>query len=118
MYFSMPPSPGSDQVQVDPRQLHTGKILVSDDEAEKEDESLSDDDAVPLGQLIKRVQSRKGIVPAGSSKRPADDLEDAVPPLPKKARTTVGKRAVKKVVVTSDVPPKVIIIACSRVPSE
>ena len=49
----------------------------------------------------------KGASSAGSSKRPAEDLEVAAPPPPKKPRTTIGKRAVKKVPIRIDELPKV-----------
>ena len=103
----MPPPPGSDQIRVDPRRKYTGKVSESEEEdpVDTDVNSSSSEDDRPLSEryVLKSRASDKAGSSTGASKRLADSFEDALPPPPKKPRTTVAKRVVRKVFVTPQV---------------
>ena len=98
LYFLMPPPPGLDQVRVDPRRPCPRRDFSQDDEEtvveEAEVDSSSEDDTVLSQYVMKKRQDKAGSS-AGSSKRPAENLEGDVPQPPRKKRNTVRKHAVR-----------------------
>ena len=95
------------------------KALGLDDEAEEkvvvEESSSSDDTTLAQWYAVLSQADKATGSSAGSSKRPAGDLKNVVPLPPMKLRIVVGKRAVRKVVVTPDVPLEVSVLSCSQI---
>ena len=110
----MPPPPGSDQIRVDPRRKYTGKVSESEEEdpVDTDVNSSSSEDDRPLSEryVLKSRAFDKAGSSTGASKRLADSFEDALPPPPKKPRTTVAKRVVGKVLIPQTVPSEVSLL--------
>ena len=110
----MPPPPGSNQIRVDPRRKYTGKVSESEEEdpVDTDVNSSSSEDDRPLSEryVLKSRAFDKAGSSTGASKRLADSFEDAHPPPPKKPRTTVAKRVVRKVLIPQTVPSEVSLL--------
>ena len=79
---------------------------TGEDEVVVEDASTSsEDDQATLKEHYEMVSCYKSAPSTRSSKRPAKSLEVDAPRPPKKPRTTVAKRVVKKVTATMTVLP-------------
>lgn len=81
--------------------MPTGITSSDTTEGAVEDVPSDDDDNVTLAQHLEvQVKHRVAASGAGSSKRPASSLTDAIPP--PKQRRTVAKRVVRKILVPQD----------------
>ena len=111
-FVSVPPphpqdplqAPEGEPTEVEAQAPESSQSAQGEEVVLVEDASSSDEDGQTLQQRFE-VKSRYGYsgasilsgLAAGSSKRPASSLVDDVTLPPRKKRTTVGKRAVKKI---------------------
>nr|XP_034603311.1 uncharacterized protein LOC117863624 [Setaria viridis] len=110
LYCSALPPPGSENICEAAPRVHTTESAESDDEEEEalKASSRSSFDVVEDFEVKARPFDKAGSS-SGSMKRAADeDLEAAIPPSPRKKRSIAAKRAIKKFVITKDVPLAVI----------